>query len=442
MQKKKTISVIGLGKLGACFSAFCAESGFSVLGHDIDIHKVDALQKAHAPVKEPLLADSILANKERLNATDNIERLVEESDITFIVVPTPSREDGSFSVHFVQGAMKEIGSSLKKKGKYHLFVLISTVLPQDCRSNIIPAIEEASGKTCGEEFGFCYSPSLIAIGSVMQNLRQPDFLFLGSFDERSEEMLSDFFSDLYGADVVREKIHAMSLESAEVAKIGLNAYLTMKITFANVLGQVCEQIPNANVDDVTAAIGRDSRVGSRFFRSGLGFGGPCFPRDTFAFASMAKARGIDASLTLRTHEINSRIPEQLVARVQKIAKDSDTIGVLSLGYKTGTSYAEESQALQIARLIAENHNVVVFDPFGYADAQPQLGNAVTYANSLGECLKSSNVIFIGNPEKSFLELPDVINHLDSIRAVVDPWGMFQAGQFKEAQYIPIGRKAL
>ena len=230
---KKKLSVIGLGKLGSSYAAFFAQKGYIVTGYDTDAAKVDAVRAGKAPVVETDLQQAMDAAGSNLTATHAIGEAVLASDISFMIVPTPSTKDGSFSTEYVERAATDMGKALKNKKTYHLFVLTSTVLPLNSRERIIPAIEKSSGKKCGVDFGYCYSPSLIAIGSILKNLREPDFLFLGGFDERSTETLDAIFKDVY-PDKSAERT---TIESAELAKISLNAYVTMKITFAKCLAR-------------------------------------------------------------------------------------------------------------------------------------------------------------------------------------------------------------
>ncbi len=435
------VSVIGLGKLGACLAAFYADRGCNVIGMDIDKDKVDSINRAEAPVTEPELSSMIKKNKARLLATNSIEDAILKTDITFMIMPTPSKKDGSFSVDFVLDAVKKIGTVIKNKKKYHLFVLVSTVLPEDSRSKIIPTFEKYSGKECGKDFGYCYSPSLIALGNVVANLQKPDFLFLGAFDKKAGDILDRFYKKIYGSG---DKIKRMSIESAELAKISLNSYVTMKITFSNVLGEVCDKIFNADVDEVTDAIGDDKRIGSYFFRSGLGYGGPCFPRDNFAFANMAKKRGVSTPLALITHEINEAIPGNILKIIKSISVNKkQSIGILSLAYKPNTSIVEESQSIKLAKLLVRSkYSVIAYDVLGYDYAKPVLKDSIRYANDLLEVAKKSKVIFIANRDDEFKALPEILKNIKEGRTVVDPWGMFKEGQFdKKDKYISIGRRS-
>src|SRR5258708_5056180 len=269
-------------------AASYASRGFTVLGVDINQQFVDALNLGKAPVQETNLQQYINENKERLSATVDYKSAVVGSDITFIIVPTPSESAGGFSIKYVLNAAEEIGKALAEKNSFHVVVLTSTVLPKDSEDYIIPALEKASGKKCGQDFGFCYSPEFIALGSVIRDLLNPDFFLVGEFDKKSGDILEEFYRQINEKAPVKR----MTIPSAELAKISLNHFLTMKITFANMLAEVAENIPGVNVDSVVGAIGQDRRIGHHYLKPGLVFGGPCFPRDNRAFAYMAAKRGV------------------------------------------------------------------------------------------------------------------------------------------------------
>lgn len=435
---KKKISVIGQGKLGACYAAFYADHGYEVLGVDTDINKINAINNAEAPVAEPELAELITKNHDHYSATTLYDENIKNTEVTFIIVPTPSNADGAFSVDYVIDAAKKMGPILKNKTDYHLFVLVSTVLPEDSRKRIIPAFEKYSGKKCGVDFGYCYSPSLIAIGDIINNLRNPDFLFIGAFDKKAGDMTEDIYKDIYD----ERPMERMSIESVELAKISLNSYVTMKITFANVLGELCSQIPHANVDEVTNSIGKDKRIGLAFFKSGLGYGGPCFPRDNHAFANMAKKRGISSPLAMTTHNTNKQIPGKVVDSIVKLSKNKKiTIGVLGLSYKPKTTFTEESQALQITKeLLKHKYKINVYEPLNHDEARSIFKDKIEYAKSLNEVADISDVIFVSNRDKNFEILPQLFKKQDKKITILDPWGMFKQEHFPDnVKYTSLGR---
>lgn len=437
---RKKISVIGLGKLGACYMAFYASKGFSVLGYDINQATLSLLNQGLAPVREPGLADLIRENKEHIAATDDLGRLIDETDLTFMILPTPSRKDGLFSVDYILSVAKAVGAHLKKKDRYHVFVCVSTVLPGNSLDHIIPEFEKHSGKKHGKDFGYAYSPSLIAIGDILRNLEEPDFVFLGAHDERSRDALRSVYEYIYGDT---RPIEHMNIESAELAKISLNSYITMKITFANILGEICHRLPHADVDEITTTLGKDKRIGKAYLRSGLGYGGTCFPRDNFAFSAMARKLGIKTPLALITHTLNNEIWKKTLAIILAHSKHHrETIGALGISYKTNTTLHEESQAFFITKaLVDQGRNVLIFEPMGHHDARRALGKKVAYAKSYQELVKKSDLVFVSNNDKLFLTIPEILKNTRKKKVIVDPWGMFRHSDFnKHVTYISLGRK--
>lgn len=270
----QTVSVIGLGKLGAPLVACCASKGFSVIGVDANAECARLVDAGIAPVLESSLDELLRAGHKRISATQDCHQAVLNSDLTFIVVPTPSEPSGRFSTQHVLAVAEHIGDALRAKPTYHLVVLVSTVLPGATEAELKPVLEASSGKQCGLDFGLCYSPEFIALGSVIRDMLNPDFILIGESDPFAGEMLASFYRIFCDNDPA---IVRMSLVNAELTKISVNSYITMKISFANNLAEICERLPGADVDVITSAVGLDSRIGRKYIKGALGYGGPCFP---------------------------------------------------------------------------------------------------------------------------------------------------------------------
>lgn len=413
------ISIVGLGKLGSCMAAVYASKGNTVIGCDLNPSSVEAINQGRAPVSETNLPSLIEQTRGRLKATTDTADAIRQSDLTFVIVPTPSLPDGSFSTKYVQMACRDIALALKTKEGYHLVVLTSTLLPGDCETHLIPTLEQYSGKSCGTDFGFCYSPLFIAIGSVIKNLLHPDFFLVGECDKRSGDLLESFYRTVCDNEA---PVRRMSVPSAELTKISVNSYITMKITFANMLGEVAERIPGVDVDDVTRALGSDTRIGGAYLKSGLGYGGPCFPRDNRAFAHMAKSRGVEVPFAARTDEYNKSIMRRWAETVMSVAsKGQDVIAMIGISYKPDTAFSEESQAIGIARiLVAKGYNVHVHNPSGNEHARTLLGDSVTFHDTLTPCLEQASIVFLGLPMAQVIEPLAQLRKIKMVK-VIDPW---------------------
>ncbi len=432
----RTVSVVGLGKLGACIAASFAHKGFTVTGADTSAATVEAMNKGLPPILEPGLAEMLAATRGRIHATQNTTEAVLASDATFIVVPTPSTESGGFSVSYAVDAARAIGQALRTKRGYHLVVLTSTVLPGSTEHAIKPVLESESGKRCGEDFGLCYSPEFIALGSVIKDFLNPDFLLIGESDPRAGDLLAEIYSQVVDrmAPVAR-----MNFVNAELAKISLNAYVTMKISFANMLAALCEQLPGGDVDKVTGALALDSRIGPRYLKGAVGYGGPCFPRDNQALAYLARELGYPAPFAEATDAFNRGLLDRLSAKVREHLPEGGTAVILGLSYKPDTNVVEEAQGLLLAARLAESGcRVVVFDPVAMTMARRTLGESVIYAESLESAIASADVIFVTNPDPAFAGLDPA--SLPKRTVVIDAWRMLRqrAEASGAANYVAVG----
>src|SRR5262245_21634319 len=212
----KRFSIVGLGKLGASMAAAIASKGHHVVGVDVNHRAVDAVNQGRAPVQETGLQDLIAANRDRLRATLSHEEAIRNSELTFVIVPTPSDERGAFLLQYAAYAFREIGKALAGKKERHTVGVTSTVLPGATRYGLLPGLERHSGKKGGVDFGLCYSPEFIALGSVIRDFLHPDFLLLGELDAASGQHLEDCYRDIMPQVT---PVRRMTLENAELAKI-------------------------------------------------------------------------------------------------------------------------------------------------------------------------------------------------------------------------------
>jgi len=405
MKALQKASVCGLGKLGACIAATLAQRGFEVVGIDIDAEKVKRINAGEPPVEEPRLAETITAGRSRLRATQDYHEAV-GTDVTFFIPPSPSLPDGSFSNEFLLRAMQPVASAVREKGKKgHLFVCSSTTTPGAVDGVLIPMLERETGGVCGRDFGMCYNPEFIALGNVVKGLLEPDMVLIGESDPASGAALEELYKK-YNTN--KPNIARMSIISAELTKISVNSYITMKISFTNQLRMIAEQFPKANIHDVLEAIGSDSRVGHKYLRAGLSYGGPCFPRDNRLLAYTARQLGLEAPLAEASDRVNQRTNEDLFEKVQKLASKSDTVAVLGLTYKPDTYITEEAAGLYLAQQLKRNGYRVVVHDYG---AKP------SNAPSLHEF--------------DYLEDPGVLQQRSDIKLAVIccPWPQYRSVKF-------------
>jgi UDPglucose 6-dehydrogenase len=438
------LSIVGLGKIGSPLLACLAACGYRVVGIDVDPRPLDLIRSGRAPVPEPGVADLLRTHRDRISVTQDCGAAVAASGLTFIAVPTPTDGDGTYSLAHVRAVCAQIGRALRGKPDFHVVVVTSTLLPEDMDTGILPTLEHESTKRAGRDFGLCYSPEFVALGRVVDGLQHPDLVLIGESDERSGSLLEGVSRRLAGD---RVPVVRTNFVNAELAKIAINTFVTTKISYANMLAEVCERIPGCDVDATTAAIGLDSRIGPRYLKGGLGFGGPCFPRDNVAFSAMARRRGIPATLADATDAVNRRQVRRILEQIRPRLRPGGAAGVLGLTYTVQTDVVEESQGLELARAMAgEGFLVTVYDPLGMPNAERILNRAVRYARSAEECIQHAELVVIATPWDEFKRLrPQQFAHNPPrarARVVFDCWRILSAEEMRPVtDYVTIGTYA-
>jgi len=417
-----SVSVIGLGKLGAPMAACFAASGFTVHAVDVNPQKVEAISRGVPPVHEPGLAELLAESGGRLSATNDIEAAVSASDATFVVVATPSEPAGGFSLRYAIPTCESIGRALRTKPAYHVVVITSTVMPGSTGGQIKSALERSSGKLCGAGFGLCYNPEFIALGTVIRDFYHPDFLLIGESDSRAGDALSEIYKRTCKNTPA---IARMNWINAEITKLAVNTYITTKISYANMLARLCEKLPEADVNVVTDALGLDTRIGAKYLKGAVSYGGPCFPRDNRALAALASRVGASSGLAEATDIFNRAQIKSLADVVRSHRSESGAIGILGLTYKPDTDVVEESFGLLLAlELSSANLPVIVYDPS--ADAARALNNCknIRVASSAQECIAESRVVVLATPWQEFRDLRAALwarPGYSEPRVVIDCW---------------------
>jgi UDPglucose 6-dehydrogenase len=419
-------SVIGLGKLGSPLAACLAARGVFAIGVDQDARKVEAINQGQPPVHEPGLAEMLALSEGRLTATADIEVAVRDTQITFIVVSTPSDPAGGFSLRYVEPVCQAIGRALAKKSEYHLVCLTSTVMPGTTGGPVREMLEKSSGKKMGADFGLCYSPEFIALGSVIRDFLNPDMLLIGESDARAGDLLQALY-----AKVCENKpsVARMAFVNAEVTKLAVNTYVTTKISYANMLARICERLPGANVDVITSALGLDTRIGAKYLKGAVSYGGPCFPRDNLALVQLAQQLGVPPDLAQTVDRFNRMqgiwLADLVQQRVQNGAHKSAQaiVGILGLTYKAGTDVVEEAVGFLLTKELASRGvKVLAFDPaYGKVSAPAAIAN-VSFAATAIECISKSDLVVLATSWPEFSAIPGAqwVRSGDP-RIVIDCW---------------------
>lgn len=424
---KKNISFVGLGKLGLPLATNFAKNGHEVLAIDKNIKLIELLNAGKEPWLEVGLLDNIEKAKKNIRYTTGYEG-VGSTDVSIILVNTPSvKKDGSFSNLYVEQSIQSICEQLElEKKKEHHIILSSTVMPGSINNDFIPLIKSLTN--C--KVSFSYVPDFVAIGQVIKDFENPDFLLIGSDSKRS----SNFTKKLYKT-ILNNKppVKELSLAEAELCKVSLNAYITTKISFANYLGLLANKLdPNINVDNITDTIGLDARIGTKYFKSGGPYGGTCFPRDTWAFAKVSDKVGLESFHMFANEKINDQTDKDIFTQVMD--KNPSTIGLVGLGFKPGTSVITEGVATKFLEKI-KNYKCQVYLYDRYSDSidnvineHPEIDFVDCRVNNytLRDVISACDSILFCNGDREYLEEKH-FNEVDmfeiNTKNVIDPWRM-------------------
>lgn len=392
------ISLIGLGKLGLPLLSTFANNGQKIIGIDVDKNKIDILKTGELPFYETNLKEYLIGGRDNVEYSDDFNEIIDKTDVAIILVNTPSDSNGEFSNIYIYNALDDICKALKDSNKEDfLFIISSTVMPGS-HDKIIEKIEQVSGRTLNKDFGVVYVPDLVALGSVIKDFENPDVLILGESDPRYGIIALNIYSKIFKNDPPMVR---MSLIEAEISKVSLNAFITMKISFANFLGNLAERL-NADPHKITKALGSDKRISPYYFKSGLAFGGTCFPRDTWAFIKLSENLGLDAAHIKATQKINQEQNEFLYEKVKNY-KDKK-IGIYGLTFKPNTYVTVESPGnILYQRLLQENYNVVFYDDL-----------IVSIYKNLQILIDDCDVIVLAHQVKEAINIENKI--------IINPWG--------------------
>jgi UDPglucose 6-dehydrogenase len=385
------IGVIGLGKLGLPLAVTLSNAKFSVIGFDQQEQLVNDLNTGTYESIEPGLNELLQRNvdSKTLSFSTSLSDL-EACTLFYVIVPTPSDDTGKFSSKYVESVISEIAKTFQNTSLERSVVVVSTLMPGETR-------RISREHLSGTKIKLLYSPEFIALGTVIQNLIHPDSILVGCEDPADAQFHLQVQRKI--TEGAPESI--LNWEEAEVVKLLVNCYVTMKISFANFIGEVSDVLTNANSLRISEALGLDSRIGRLYLRPGLGFAGPCFPRDNYALLAWARESGLMADLASATIAINDRQPQVAVNRILPILKDDQKVTLVGLVYKPNTTIMDHSQTLAIAQLLKNRGvEVEVFDPYLSALDRESIRKIFRVLDRLEEST-ASNVVVLS---KEFMPL--------------------------------------
>ncbi len=419
------VSVFGLGYVGSVTAGCLARCCNDVIGVDIDAHKVDTIRRGASPIREEgldeLLRSMVSAGK--IRATSSCEAAINLTDVSLVCVGTPSAEDGRLDLDALLRVCDEIGTAIRRKGRDHLVVIRSTVLPGTTRQQLIPALEAAAHGKAGEAFGIATAPEFLREGTSIQDFFHPPAVIIGADRDREADLVAKLFEPV-GVEPIR-----CAIAEAEAIKYVCNLFHATKITFANEVGLVCRQ---AKVDarKVMEIACRDKKlnISSRYLRPGFAFGGSCLPKDLRAFSSLARQHNLPDFMLESLLRSNQAQIEDVVRRV--MAYGLRRVGLLGLSFKENTDDLRESPLVVLAeRLIGHGYELKIFDPnveyaalYGsnrrYIDRElPHLKKLLCTAD---EVLEHGQILVVGHGGDKYR---DIVQRRQSDQRVLDLVGV-------------------
>lgn len=420
------IGVIGAGYVGltmACLADFSNEVLF--VGRSQE--KIDGLKKGVMQIYEPGLDEIFVRclKSNRIDATTDYNRL-KGTEIIFLCVGTPSREDGSIDLTQIEAASKEIGKQLHD-GSYKTVVVKSTVVPRTTKDVVMPILERESGKKAGRDFGVAMNPEFLREGTGIYDFLNPDKIVIGGIDSRSVETVAKLY-EFYDQKIPR--IYT-DLNTAEMIKYANNSALAVRISFINEIANICEKV-NVDVSQVAKAIGLDTRIGPRFLNAGIGFGGSCFPKDVKALLSLSKSVGIEPVLLQAVLDINKTQPYRMVELAKHtVGKlNGKKVAILGLAFKSDTDDIREASSIPVIKsLLSEGAVVKVYDPHAMESTKKIFGESIRYCQSKEDCVDGADLCLIVTEWEEFKKMDLSIVNCPIIdgRRILNPMEVEQRG---------------
>ena len=411
------VSIVGSGYVGTTVAACFADLGHSVVTVDVDEEVVAAINDGRAPIHEPGL-DDLLAEYGggRLRATTDYGAVC-DTDVTFLALPTPSEDDGSIDLSVMEAGARSLGEALAEKDGYHLVVVKSTVIPTTTEEMIGPILEDASGKTLGEDLDVAMNPEFLREGSAVSDFRTPDKVVLGATTDRAADRLEEVFEPLVDA-AGEVSVVQTDVREAEMIKYANNAFLAAKVSLVNEIGNICKEY-GVDSYEVAEAVGLDDRIGSQFLRSGLGWGGSCFPKDVDALRTAARERGYDPSLLDAVVEVNEKQPRRLLELLDdRLDVSERRVAVLGLAFKPDTDDVRNARSIPVIQgLLERGADVAVYDPVAAENVREYFSD-IEYAESAATALEGASAALVVTEWDEFEALDEEFEAMER-KLVVD-----------------------
>lgn len=428
------IGIIGTGYVGLVTGACFADLGNNVICADNDNEKIKSLKKGNVTIYEPGLEEIVMRNNKngRLKFTDSIKETVTKSDIIFICVGTPPKENGEADLIYIERVSRDIARNING---YKLIVEKSTV-PVQTGERVKDVI--SSYKKNKIKFDVASNPEFLREGTAIKDFMNPDRVVIGIESKRAKNLLIELYRPLRAPFVVTD------IKGAEIIKHASNSFLATKISFINAISNICEVV-GTDVVEVAKGIGLDKRINTDFFNAGIGYGGSCFPKDVNAFIHIADKLGYDFGLLREVEKINEMQKDLFVKKIKHMLWNlpGKKIGILGLSFKPDTDDIRSAPALDIiVALQAEGCDIKAYDPKAVNKAKKIL-KGVKFCKNAYEVARGSDCLVIATEWNEFKELDfKRIKRLLHRPIIIDGRNIYDPKKMKKMgfRYTAIGRK--
>ncbi len=433
---KMRVGIVGLGFVGLSLSSVLASKDISTIGIDTDKEKCKMIASGKPPFFEPELEKTLKEGLSKKFLVSDDFSLLLDCELIFVTVGTPQRDDGSIELGIIKDAIRKISQIIGKSKKSQTVIIKSTVVPGTMKNVILPILEKGSRKKAGKEFGLISNPEFLQESSAIKNTKFPHLIILGGYQTQFMRKFGKFLTKIHP----NTKIVVTNHQTAEMIKYANNSFLATKISFINQLSNICQKIPEVNIDEIAKTIGLDPRIGQQFLNAGPGYGGSCLPKDMKALINFSNKVGVKPVLLNAVEEINVKQLNQIISLLEKkLGKiNSKKITIFGTSFKPNTDDVRDSISIQlIKKLLKKKANIIVFDPRATENTRKIFGKKISYANSMNNALDKSQCLIIMTHWKQFEKLDQKYLKLMSRKLIIDSRRIF-TNRNLDAEYIALG----
>lgn len=401
------ISIFGMGYVGAVCTACLAQRGHQIIGVDVSKHKVELINAGRSPIVEPGLDELLAAGKNagRIRATNDYTDAIQNSDITMVCVPTPSKRNGDLSLEYIEAVCREIGMAMRDKPSRHTVIIRSTVLPGTVKRVVLPILEDCAQMKAGVDFGLGVNPEFLRESTALRDYDEPPMTVVGVLDDETGRLMESLYSDLTAPFICKP------IEIAEMVKYTCNVWHAVKVSFANEIGSIAKEL-HVDGREVMDVVCRDNKlnISSYYMKPGFAFGGSCLPKDVRALNYRASQLDVQTPLISSLMHSNENQVKRAFQMIESLNKRK--IGMLGLSFKAETDDLRESPLVELAEmLIGKGYQLSIYDrnvKFAsvHGANRDYINGKIPHVSSLlaedeSELLDNVDVLIVGNKDKAF-----------------------------------------